>query len=133
MCLLLSIFTILIEAFIPALRLDNSELFKKLDITYIEVLFSHIRVAGYLLTFFIAVLIANFVDIKTKNKPDKTRKMLKGLTYLFTGSIGGAIFSAFNHPDAIIVTALTGLVFSAMLYCGFMITILIKKVPETNS
>lgn len=131
LAILIAVFAFLIEALIPVADFGLSELFVRADSHFIK-LAGYIRVAGYLIVFFVTALASAGMAKVFKTRSEKKRKLMTALPYLAIGPIGGAIFSAVYQNDVIIFTALSGFFFSLLIYVSFFAIILLNNIPHNQ-
>lgn len=128
-CLVLMLITIVIEEFLP--KVFTNEFTGSMDLTdYLASIYSLIRVTGYFLTLFVAMIAISFVRKVIKKEVEFTQKVIISLVLLIIGLIGSALSSAVNELELAMFTAMTGMLFSGMLYVAYSAMIIINPIPD---
>ena len=128
-CLLLVVITIAVEEFLP--KTFTNELTGSSELTdSFASIFSLIRASGYFITLFVAMIAVGLVRKVVQKQLEVTQKFIISACILIIGIVGGVLFSAVNALELAVYTAISGMLFSGMLYAAYSAMIIINPVPD---
>lgn len=128
-CLLLVVITIAVEEFLP--KTFTNELTGSSELTdSFASIFSLIRTSGYFITLFVAMIAVGLVRKVVQKQLEVTQKFIISACLLIIGIVGGTLFSAVHELEIAMFTAITGMLFSGMLYVGYSAMIIINPIPD---
>jgi hypothetical protein len=134
LCLML--ITILIEWFIPIL--DFSEMFSGRESLDVDTssgakLLGAIRIGAYFIVMGLAYNVTKWMQSILKSKSSKARKGFSALVLLIVG-IGGSTFASAIHTlELMPMTAISGMIYSFLIYLSFMEIVLSNPLLEEKT